>query len=114
MPRVRLQATNRQADPPALMVDVDDLGLDLFADLVAGLRVVDLVPRQLALVDEPVDPTEVDEDAERRDRSDVALDLLAHLEAAEELVALLTPLLVAVSYTHLRAHETRHDLVCRL
>ena len=21
---------------------------------------------------------------------------------------------VAVSYTHLRAHETRHDLVCRL
>src|SRR5450756_1796367 len=23
-------------------------------------------------------------------------------------------LLVAVSYTHLRAHETRHDLVCRL
>ena len=24
------------------------------------------------------------------------------------------PLPVAVSYTHLRAHETRHDLVCRL
>src|SRR5665648_503132 len=24
------------------------------------------------------------------------------------------PLEVAVSYTHLRAHETRHDLVCRL
>src|SRR5450756_829121 len=23
-------------------------------------------------------------------------------------------LLIAVSYTHLRAHETRHDLVCRL
>src|SRR5450759_3318005 len=22
--------------------------------------------------------------------------------------------LIAVSYTHLRAHETRHDLVCRL
>ena len=22
--------------------------------------------------------------------------------------------IVAVSYTHLRAHETRHDLVCRL
>src|SRR5450759_2929099 len=25
-----------------------------------------------------------------------------------------TDTLVAVSYTHLRAHETRHDLVCRL
>src|SRR5665648_504398 len=24
------------------------------------------------------------------------------------------PALVPVSYTHLRAHETRHDLVCRL
>src|SRR5665648_475585 len=24
------------------------------------------------------------------------------------------PILVPVSYTHLRAHETRHDLVCRL
>src|SRR5450756_2723355 len=25
----------------------------------------------------------------------------------------LGPLVVPVSYTHLRAHETRHDLVCR-
>src|SRR5665648_1039265 len=25
-----------------------------------------------------------------------------------------TAVLVSVSYTHLRAHETRHDLVCRL
>src|SRR5450756_2707405 len=25
-----------------------------------------------------------------------------------------TVVVVAVSYTHLRAHETRHDLVCRL
>src|SRR5450756_9396 len=25
-----------------------------------------------------------------------------------------SPILTAVSYTHLRAHETRHDLVCRL
>src|SRR5665648_243693 len=26
----------------------------------------------------------------------------------------ITDVVVAVSYTHLRAHETRHDLVCRL
>ena len=25
-----------------------------------------------------------------------------------------TPRMASVSYTHLRAHETRHDLVCRL
>ena len=94
VPRVRLQATDRQADPAALVVDVDDLGLDLLADLVAGLGVVDLVPGELALVDETVDPAEVDEDAERRDRAHGAGDLLADLEAAEQLVALLAALLV--------------------
>ena len=81
-------------DPAALVVDVDDLGLDLVADLVAGLGVVDLVPRELALVDEAVDPAEVDEHAERRDRADGAADLLADLEAAEQLVPLLAALLV--------------------
>ena len=94
VPRIRLQLADRQADPAALVVDVDDLGLDLVADLVAGLGVVDLVPRELALVDEAVDPAEVDEDAERRDRADGAVDLLADLEAAEELVPLLAALLV--------------------
>ena len=94
VPRVRLQAADRQADATALVVDVDDLGLDLLADLVAGLGVVDLVPRQLALVDEAIDATEVDEDAERGDRSDGALDGLADLQAAEQLVALLAALLV--------------------
>src|SRR5659263_739422 len=28
--------------------------------------------------------------------------------------SILSPFLRPVSYTHLRAHETRHDLVCRL
>ena len=72
VPRVRLEAADRQADPAALVVDVDDLGLDLLTDLVAGLGVVDLVPRELALVDEAVDATEIDEHAERRDRADGA------------------------------------------
>ena len=94
MPRVGLQAADRQADPATLVVDVDDLGLDLLADLVAGLGVVDLVPRQLALVDEAVDATEIDEHAERRDRADRAGDLLADLQAAEQLVPLLAALLV--------------------
>ena len=61
---------------------------------VAGLGVVDLVPRQLALVDEAVDAAEIDEHAERRDRADRAGDLLADLQAAEQLVALLAPLFV--------------------
>src|SRR5262245_47775976 len=45
VPRVRLEATDRQADATALVVDVDDLGLNLFTHAIAGLRVVDLVPR---------------------------------------------------------------------
>ncbi len=94
VPRVGLQAADRQADPATLMVDVDDLGLDLLADVVAGLGVVDLVPGELALVDEAVDAAEVDEDAERGDRADRAGDLLADLQAAEQLVALLAALLV--------------------
>src|SRR5262249_31182028 len=94
VPRIRLQPADRQADAPALVVDVDDFGLDLLTDVIAGFGVVDLVPGQLALVNEPVDATEVDEDAEGRDRADVALDPLADLEAAEELVALLAALLV--------------------
>src|SRR3954454_17205811 len=94
VPRVGLKAADRQADATPLVVDVDDLGLDLLADVVARLRVVDLVPRELALVDQAVDAAEVDEDAERRDRADRAGDLLADLQAAEQLVALLAALLI--------------------
>jgi len=94
LPRIGLEATDRQADPTPLVVDVDDLGLNLVADLVARLGVVDLVPRELALVDEAVDAAEVDEDAERRDRPDAAGDLLSHLEAAEQLVPLFAALFV--------------------
>src|SRR3954467_5625646 len=93
-PRIGLQPSDRQADAAALVVDVDDLRLDLLADPVAGFGVVDLVPRELALVDEAVDAAQVDEDTERRDRADRAGDLLADLEAAEELVPLLAALLV--------------------
>src|SRR5438132_731865 len=76
------------------MVDVDDLGLDLVADGVGGLRVVDLVPGELALVHQAVDATQVDEDPEWGDAADGALDSLTDLEAAEKLVALLAALLV--------------------
>src|SRR5207237_4804688 len=94
VPRVRLEAADREADPAALVVDVDDLGLDLFTDAIAGFGVVDLVPRQLALVNEPIDAAQVHEHAKRRDGADGALDLLADLKAAEELVALLAALFV--------------------
>src|SRR5439155_10418346 len=94
VPRIGLEATNRQRDPAALVVDVDDLGLDLIPDLVAGLGIVDLVPGELALVDEAVDPAEVDEHTERGNRADGPVDLLADLQAAKQLVPLLASLFV--------------------
>src|SRR5450759_575843 len=39
---------------------------------------------------------------------------LSGLDAGQVTVLLCGHLQRAVSYTHLRAHETRHDLVCRL
>src|SRR5664280_321563 len=56
VPWVRLKLADRQADTATLVVDVDHFGLNLLADLVASLRVVDLVPREFALVNEAVDP----------------------------------------------------------
>ena len=94
MPRVGLEPTDGQADPTTLQVDVDDLGLDLLADAITGFGVVDLVPRQLALVNQAVDPAEIDEHPKRRDRANSAVDLLPNLEAAEEFVALFAALLV--------------------
>ena len=94
LPWIGLQPPNREADATSLVVDVDDLGLDLIADRVGGLRVVDLVPGELALVDEAIDPAKVDEDAERGDAANGALHLLPDLETAEQLVALLAALLI--------------------
>src|SRR5450759_1124293 len=41
-----------------------------------------------------------------------ALEARSRMDAGAILVDVREP--AAVSYTHLRAHETRHDLVCRL
>src|SRR5450759_1287532 len=49
---------------------------------------------------------------ERRRRGDAFR--AAHSCAGDLLQGLSSAFLRAVSYTHLRAHETRHDLVCRL
>ena len=42
VPRIRLQPADREADPAALVIDVDDFGLDLFADAIAGLGLLTL------------------------------------------------------------------------
>src|SRR5450756_621591 len=72
---------------------------------------------------EPVEP----QVSRRRDKVTEVKGFLATRQKPDHLVASCMParpldknsrrdflVTIAVSYTHLRAHETRHDLVCRL
>src|SRR5450756_1883843 len=44
----------------------------------------------------------------------ISIDAQGNLLFGDDKVPVTADSLKAVSYTHLRAHETRHDLVCRL
>src|SRR5690606_23884750 len=84
LPRVLLRRLERQRDPLALHVDVQDLDGDLLADLDDLGGVVDVLPGQLGDVHQAVDPAEVDERAEVDDRGHDALADLALLQRVEE------------------------------
>ena len=99
LPRILLGGLQRQADALAAVVDVEHLDLDRVADGDDRSRVVDVLPRQLADVDESVHAAEVDECAEADDRGDGALADLADLEVVEELVASLLLVLFQVGAT---------------
>ena len=78
---------DRQRDPATLEVDVDDLHPQLLAggdDLLGRLDVVD---RHLGDVDETLDAlADLDEGTERHELGDPAVDQLADLVAAGELL----------------------------
>src|SRR5450756_2922700 len=46
--------------------------------------------------------------------TDMAADLIIDKRTGKNIQHQMPGLLRPVSYTHLRAHETRHDIVCRL
>src|SRR5450759_5893035 len=48
------------------------------------------------------------------DNEEQEKDFIIYPEVISKLIILDQVLIEPVSYTHLRAHETRHDLVCRL
>src|SRR3954452_14939581 len=83
-PGVLLRRLERQGDPLAVEVDVEDLDRDLLAHLDDLARVVDVLPGQLGDVDQTVDPAEVDERAEVDDRRDLAGANLALLQRLQE------------------------------
>ena len=86
-PRVFLGGLQRQRDALAVHVDVEHLDGDLLAHLDHLGRVVDVLPGQLADVDQTVDPAEVDERPEVDDRADHTGAHLALGQLAEELAA---------------------------
>src|SRR3954451_25485887 len=94
LPRVLLGLLEAQRDALTIAVDVEHLDLDRVADVEDLGGVVDVRPRQLGDVDEPVDAVEVDERAEVDDVRDVALDHEAGLQPVEDLLALLLALLL--------------------
>ena len=87
LPWILLGGLQRQADALTVEVDIEHLNGDLVANGDNGARVVDVLPRQLADVDETIHAAEVDERAERHDAADNTFADLARLEVGEEAVA---------------------------
>jgi len=86
-PRVLLGRLQRQRDPLAVQVNVQDLDLDLLAHLDHLGRVVDVLPGQLGDVHQAVHAAQVDERTEVDDRRHDALADLTLLQLVEELGA---------------------------
>ena len=90
LPWILLGGLERQADPLAAEIDLEDLDFDLVANGNNGSGVVNMLPREFGDVDESVHTAEVDERTEVDDRRDDAGPYLAGLEVVEELFALFT------------------------
>ena len=107
LPRVGLRLLEAERDALAVAVDVEHLDLDGLADLEHLGRVVDVAPRELGDVDQPVHPVQVDERAEVDDVRDLALDDVAGREPVEDRL----PHLLALVLEDGAARE--HDVVPR-
>ena len=77
-----------EGDALALQIDVENLDLDLVANLDDLGRMVDMVPRELGDVNQTVDTAEIDEGAEVDDGGNGALETHARLELGQDLGAL--------------------------
>src|SRR5919106_611605 len=119
-----LDALQGQREPAAVAVDVEDLDLHGLTDVEDLRRMVDVAPRELGDVDQPVHAVEVDEGAEVDDVRDLALDHVARAEPVEDRLAHLLALVLehgaareddvvarAVELEHLAAKLAPHELV---
>src|SRR3712207_4907681 len=88
LPRIRLELLVAEADALARPVDVEDLDVDLLADLEHLRRVRDAAPRHVRDVQQAVDAAEVDERTEVGDVLDDAAADLVLLQLLHQLLAL--------------------------
>ncbi len=87
LPRVFLGGLQRQRDALPLKVHVEDLDLDLLADLDYLARVIHVLPRQLRDMHEAIYSAQVNERPEVHDGGHGALSPLPLLEGLQELLA---------------------------
>ena len=112
---LRLSALDRERDPAALLVDLEDPHPGLLTGLDDLARGLDVVLGKLGDVDEALDAgDDLDEGAEGDDLRDLALEDVVRLVLVEDrlprvLLGLLEterdPLAVAVDVEHLDAHR---------
>ena len=94
-----------EGDALALQIDVENLDLDLVANLDDLGRMVDMVPRELGDVNQTVDTAEIDEGAEVDDGGNGALETHALGKLGQDLGAL-------VLAAFLKQHAAgKHDVV---
>src|SRR3984893_937257 len=89
LPRIGLQLLHAERDAVGLVVDLDDLDLDLLADVEHLGRMIDAPPRDVGDVQQAVDAAEIHEGAVVGDALDHAVDDLAFSEIRRQLLALL-------------------------
>jgi hypothetical protein len=89
LPRIVEQLLHAERDAVGLVVDLDDLDLDLLADIENLGRMIDAAPGDVGDVEKAVDAAEIDERAVVGDVLDRAVDDLALFEILHQLLALL-------------------------
>src|SRR4029077_16812524 len=102
LPRIGLELLHAEREAWRLRIEANDLNLDGLADRQRLRRMVDAAPGNVGDMEQPVDPTEIDEGAVIGNVLDHPAEDLAFLQAGDELGALLGPAL-------LEDRPARHD-----
>src|SRR5580700_6067423 len=89
LPRIVEQLLHAERDAVGLVVDLDDLDLNLLADIEHLGRMIDAPPGNVGDVQQAVDAAEIDEGAVVGDVLDHTVDDLALFEVLHQLLALL-------------------------